>query len=426
MRRIDKIIIHCAATPEGRNVTVAEIDDWHKKRGFRCIGYHYVIYLDGSVHIGRSEAQVGAHAAGFNAHSIGVCYIGGVAKDGKTPKDTRTVAQKASLKNLIQELKNKYPNATIHGHNEFAAKACPSFNVQKSDLIRIKAQKGKTTQVAKTSHTYVNNSKKSTGATKSTTSTNTKTTTTTTTTTITTTADTTLAAVDQAADIVSSIEANFDEKMRSYDRQLEYFKALNAAQAAAQTEDSAAADTNVVFEEDYSCEDETPKVTLSDNKTISKIQMSMAHSMAWVNDQIQKVKAKIQKYIETITNWVQKQLKTVEDWIKKQIQKAEDYLAKKLSEKNSILGSIKNGITKLEGYAAKVTELTAKANQIIADSLSVIANAEGLAKNATTITEMDLLHSATQMIPTSDVLTSSISKPSIPITIPAITPPSIP
>ncbi|MCC8037922.1 MAG: N-acetylmuramoyl-L-alanine amidase [Bacteroidales bacterium] len=132
MRKIDKIILHCSATAEGRNFTVQQIRDWHVKgNGWRDIGYHYVIYLDGSVHRGRPENQVGAHCTGHNANSIGVCYIGGCAADGKTPKDTRTPAQRAALISLVKELRSKYPGATVHGHNEFANKACPSFNVQK-------------------------------------------------------------------------------------------------------------------------------------------------------------------------------------------------------------------------------------------------------------------------------------------------------
>lgn len=130
MRKINKLIVHCSATPEGRNVTVQEIDGWHKARGWKGIGYHYVIYLDGSVHIGRDESKIGAHCTGQNSNSIGICYIGGVAKDCKTPKDTRTEAQKQSLLELLKKLKEKYPNATIHGHREFAAKACPSFDAK--------------------------------------------------------------------------------------------------------------------------------------------------------------------------------------------------------------------------------------------------------------------------------------------------------
>lgn len=128
MRRINEIIVHCSATPEGKDFTVQQIDSWHRQRGFRCIGYHYVIYRDGSVHRGRPEAQVGAHCTGHNSNSIGVCYIGGCASDGKTPKDTRTDAQRASLVKLLRELKAKYTVAVIHGHRDFAPKACPSFD----------------------------------------------------------------------------------------------------------------------------------------------------------------------------------------------------------------------------------------------------------------------------------------------------------
>lgn len=130
MRNINKIIIHCSATPEGRQVTVEEMRQWHLQKGWKDIGYHYVIYLDGTIHKGRPESVVGAHCSGYNKNSIGVCYIGGVAKDGKTPKDTRTEGQKRALIEIIKRLKRDYPNATLHGHNEFANKACPSFNVK--------------------------------------------------------------------------------------------------------------------------------------------------------------------------------------------------------------------------------------------------------------------------------------------------------
>lgn len=129
-RFVNKIIIHCSATPEGKDFTVADIDKWHKARGWQGIGYHYVIYRDGSVHAGRAEDKVGAHTSGYNANSIGVCYIGGYAKDGKTPKDTRTNEQKVALRELVAELKAKYPSATIHGHYEFSPKACPSFKIE--------------------------------------------------------------------------------------------------------------------------------------------------------------------------------------------------------------------------------------------------------------------------------------------------------
>ena len=130
MRKIKQIIIHCSATKEGRNFTVADIDRWHRERGMRCIGYHFVIYRDGSIHVGRAIEEVGAHCKGHNSISIGVCYIGGLSKKGK-PKDTRTRDQKAAMQSLIEQLKEEYPLATIHGHNEFANKACPCFDVKK-------------------------------------------------------------------------------------------------------------------------------------------------------------------------------------------------------------------------------------------------------------------------------------------------------
>lgn len=131
MRKINKLIVHCSATPEGRDVKTETIKDWHvNDNHWKDIGYHYVIELDGSIHKGRDENVIGAHCSGQNANSIGICYVGGVAKDGKTPKDTRTDAQKQSLLKLLKSLKVKYPNATIHGHREFAAKACPSFDAK--------------------------------------------------------------------------------------------------------------------------------------------------------------------------------------------------------------------------------------------------------------------------------------------------------
>ena len=130
-RNIKELIVHCSATPEGKDFTVSQIREWHLQRGFSDIGYHYVIYRDGSIHIGRDESVIGAHCTGHNTNSIGVCYIGGVATDGKTPKDTRTTEQKQSLVKLLKELKTKYPQASIHGHRDFSSKACPSFDATK-------------------------------------------------------------------------------------------------------------------------------------------------------------------------------------------------------------------------------------------------------------------------------------------------------
>jgi len=129
MRKIDKIICHCSATPEGRAVTVRDIDKWHREKGYNGIGYHYVIGLNGEEWKGRDINLTGAHTQGQNYNSIGVCYIGGCDKNMKA-KDTRTPAQRIALLNLVKDLKGQFPKATIHGHNEFASKACPSFDVK--------------------------------------------------------------------------------------------------------------------------------------------------------------------------------------------------------------------------------------------------------------------------------------------------------
>lgn len=124
-----EIIIHCSATPEGRDYTVADITRWHRQRGFRTIGYHYVIYRDGSVHQGRSENEMGAHCLGHNATSIGICYIGGLATDGRTPKDTRTPAQRQAMHALVADIRRRLGPLPVYGHRNFAAKACPCFDV---------------------------------------------------------------------------------------------------------------------------------------------------------------------------------------------------------------------------------------------------------------------------------------------------------
>ena len=120
----DKIIVHCTATPEGREVTVREIDCWHRKAGYSGIGYHYVVHLDGRVEKGRDERRIGAHTVGQNNCSVGGCDA------AMKPKDTRTAAQKAALIKLLKELKQRYPAAVIYGHRDFARKACPSFDAK--------------------------------------------------------------------------------------------------------------------------------------------------------------------------------------------------------------------------------------------------------------------------------------------------------
>lgn len=134
-RKITEIIVHCTATQEGKHFTVSDITRWHKQRGFSTIGYHYVIYLDGTRHLGRDVNISGAHCENHNSHSIGVCYVGGLASDGKTPKDTRTQAQKTALLALLRELRRIYPMARIYGHRDFANKACPSFDAKREYSI---------------------------------------------------------------------------------------------------------------------------------------------------------------------------------------------------------------------------------------------------------------------------------------------------
>ena len=129
-RRIDAIIVHCTATPPGMKVTVDDIDRWHKARGWKGIGYHYVVDLDGTVYRGRTDDCVGAHCRGHNAHSIGVCYVGGLDPQGR-PADTRTPEQKEALLKLMTVLKKRYPHAKIYNHRRFANKACPCFDAEK-------------------------------------------------------------------------------------------------------------------------------------------------------------------------------------------------------------------------------------------------------------------------------------------------------
>ncbi len=134
MRKINKIIVHCADTPEGRDDKAADIKRWHtlpppKGNGWKDIGYHYVIDLDGTIEPGRPIEVAGAHCTGYNADSIGICYVGGC--DAKMqPKDTRTEEQKASLVLLLKYLVAKYPGAKIYGHRDFSSKACPSFDAK--------------------------------------------------------------------------------------------------------------------------------------------------------------------------------------------------------------------------------------------------------------------------------------------------------
>ena len=144
IKSVKYLAIHCSATTPSMDWGVKDIDIEHRKRGFLRIGYHYVIRRDGSIEKGREDNQAGAHVAGFNSVSLGICMIGGVNKTtdvnrnvngavaSLVPADNFTEAQFTSLLILLQELKKTYPKATIQGHRDFpkVAKACPSFDVK--------------------------------------------------------------------------------------------------------------------------------------------------------------------------------------------------------------------------------------------------------------------------------------------------------
>lgn len=123
----DLIIIHCSATKPTMDIGRKEIDQWHKARGWNCIGYHDVIRRDGSTEDGRPYDVIGAHVNGWNSTSVGICLVGGVDEHGE-PQDNFTKEQYAALKSRLKFYKALYPNAEIKGHNYFANKACPSFD----------------------------------------------------------------------------------------------------------------------------------------------------------------------------------------------------------------------------------------------------------------------------------------------------------
>lgn len=140
-RKINLLIVHCSATPEGKEYSSDTISSWHQARNFsyyidpktgkkKYVGYHYLVHLDGTVEACRPESVRGCHVSNYNANSIGICYIGGLDAKGNA-KDTRTPAQKTAILTLLKRLKNTYTGATIHGHREYAAKACPCFDAKK-------------------------------------------------------------------------------------------------------------------------------------------------------------------------------------------------------------------------------------------------------------------------------------------------------
>lgn len=145
MKKVERLVIHCTATPEGREVSSADIRKWHTSpvskggRGWKQVGYTDLIHLDGKVErlVENNEDayvdgwEVTNGATGYNATSRHIVYAGGVAKDGKTPKDTRTPAQSAAITSYVKDFHRRFPDVKIVGHNQLAAKACPSFDVQK-------------------------------------------------------------------------------------------------------------------------------------------------------------------------------------------------------------------------------------------------------------------------------------------------------
>ena len=143
MRNIDSIIVHCSATKAGQDFTAADINCWHRERGFNGIGYHYVIRLDGKLEKGRDVSLAGAHCRGWNERSVGICYIGGLDANGR-PADTRTNAQKRVLYQIIMDLQREYNILQVLGHRDTSpdlngdgviepyeyVKACPCFDVR--------------------------------------------------------------------------------------------------------------------------------------------------------------------------------------------------------------------------------------------------------------------------------------------------------
>ena len=140
-RNINQIVIHCSDTEEHQDFSVSDIDLWHKRRGWRCVGYHFVIPLSGKLEEGRPLSEPGAHALHYNQHSIGICYIGGVRRN--RPADTRTPAQRLQMEIIVKELLKHYPEAKVCGHRDLSEdldgngvvssgewqKTCPNFDV---------------------------------------------------------------------------------------------------------------------------------------------------------------------------------------------------------------------------------------------------------------------------------------------------------
>jgi N-acetylmuramoyl-L-alanine amidase len=131
MRNINRVILHCSATAEGDDIDADTIRAWHisPPRNWSDIGYHYVVRLDGTIETGRPISRPGAHTKGHNKDSVGICYVGGLDYSGY-PKNTMTPEQRMSIKRLCRALCHVLNKPlALHGHREYSAKACPSFEV---------------------------------------------------------------------------------------------------------------------------------------------------------------------------------------------------------------------------------------------------------------------------------------------------------
>ena len=150
MKKIQFLVIHCTATPEGREVSADEIRRWHlspspKGRGWKQVGYTDMIHLNGAIErlVANNEDsyvdswEITNGVAGINSISRHIVYVGGLSSSnpseggGMKPKDTRTPAQRETLAKFVKEFVRKHPEVKVAGHNQFAAKACPSFDVPK-------------------------------------------------------------------------------------------------------------------------------------------------------------------------------------------------------------------------------------------------------------------------------------------------------
>lgn len=122
------IVVHCSCVRPYQTSSAAEIDKWHKEKGWKSIGYHFVCRRDGTIETGRPVEVMGAHCYPHNRHSIGVCYEGGLDARGK-PYDTRTPQQKTALRALLKRLRRQFPKALIVGHRDLAPdRDCPCFD----------------------------------------------------------------------------------------------------------------------------------------------------------------------------------------------------------------------------------------------------------------------------------------------------------